>query len=314
MRLLSWALLLAGIICIAQQDRVSAYWQSRDSNYNINVTSSGGAYTGPGDVVSGAYAAWSFRAYNAAYATALGKIANICTPSDASCADVHSDTSGNFNLAGSGLTCNNSTSICTVKTLYDQSGNTNCTSSVACDVTNATISNRPVLLQNAVNGKWCMQLTSSSKQSLRSSTASGLAQAFTVSAVYEFIDNAAQSALFGDSSNIEVGNHRSTANDAFIYAGSAVPTATANASAFHAAQYVFNNASSDLYIDGSTNPGSLGSSTGIAVQNLSVGSQGGIGAGVVDPYNGVGCEVLVYPVGFSSGQKASMNSNQSAYY
>lgn len=39
--LLIWCLLLAGIFCIAHQERVSAFWQSRDSNYNIAI--SGGA-------------------------------------------------------------------------------------------------------------------------------------------------------------------------------------------------------------------------------------------------------------------------------
>lgn len=39
--LTAWALFLAGLICIAQQERVSAYWQSRDSNYNVAIASSG---------------------------------------------------------------------------------------------------------------------------------------------------------------------------------------------------------------------------------------------------------------------------------
>ena len=40
--LLIWCLLLAGIVCIAQSEHVSAFWQSRDSNYNQNVVSGGG--------------------------------------------------------------------------------------------------------------------------------------------------------------------------------------------------------------------------------------------------------------------------------
>ena len=106
-----------------------AYWQSRDSNYNLSIGGSPPSYTGPGDVVSGAVAWWGLRAYNGTYAASLGKLANICTPLDAVCADVNSDTSGNFNLSGTGaLLCNNSTSICTVKILYDQSGALSCSS------------------------------------------------------------------------------------------------------------------------------------------------------------------------------------------
>jgi len=40
--LLSWALLLGGIACIAQSERVGAFWQSRDSNYNQNIVSGSG--------------------------------------------------------------------------------------------------------------------------------------------------------------------------------------------------------------------------------------------------------------------------------
>jgi hypothetical protein len=83
----------------------------------------GGVFTGVLDIVPTAVAGWGLRAPSAAYATGLGKLANICTPSDALCADVNSDANGNFNLAGTpSLTCNNSTSICTIKTFYDLSG------------------------------------------------------------------------------------------------------------------------------------------------------------------------------------------------
>lgn len=42
--LLVWALLLAGIFCLAQQP-TKAYWQSRDSNYNIAISGGGGGVT-----------------------------------------------------------------------------------------------------------------------------------------------------------------------------------------------------------------------------------------------------------------------------
>ena len=45
--LLSWCLLLAGIVCIAQSEHVSAFWQSRDSNYN-NACAITGTCTGGG--------------------------------------------------------------------------------------------------------------------------------------------------------------------------------------------------------------------------------------------------------------------------
>src|SRR6266436_5012205 len=126
----------------------------------VDRADAGATYVGPGNVISGAVTFWGLRAYSASYASGLGKIANICTPLDAVCADVSSDVNGNFNLAAVGsLTCNNSVSICTVKTFYDQVG-TAC--SGPCDMTQATIANRPTLVvPGAANGcpttaKFCM--------------------------------------------------------------------------------------------------------------------------------------------------------------
>lgn len=35
----AWALLLVGIACLGLSERTSAFWQSRDSNYNVNIAS-----------------------------------------------------------------------------------------------------------------------------------------------------------------------------------------------------------------------------------------------------------------------------------
>lgn len=37
-----WLLLLAGIVCLSFSERTSAYYQSRDSNYNVAIASGGG--------------------------------------------------------------------------------------------------------------------------------------------------------------------------------------------------------------------------------------------------------------------------------
>jgi hypothetical protein len=57
--LLIWCLLLAGIVCISQSERTSAFWQSRDSNYNISI-STGGA-------LACSYTPITSATYNVAY-------------------------------------------------------------------------------------------------------------------------------------------------------------------------------------------------------------------------------------------------------
>lgn len=97
--LLIGAALLAGI-------PAQAFWQSRDSNYNVAI-SAGATYTGPGDVVSGATAWYGLRAYNAAYAATPGKSVNLRRASDNVACDVNVATTGGLGLTTA--TCNSST-------------------------------------------------------------------------------------------------------------------------------------------------------------------------------------------------------------
>ena len=74
------------------------------------------AYTGPGDVVSGALGWWGLRAYNMAYATGSNNAANIRRASDNSTMNIVILSSGAFDIAtantfaGTDATCSGSTS------------------------------------------------------------------------------------------------------------------------------------------------------------------------------------------------------------
>ena len=74
------------------------------------------AYTGPGDVVSGALGWWGLRAYNMAYATGSNNAANIRRASDNSTTNIVILSSGAFDIAtantfaGTDATCSGSTS------------------------------------------------------------------------------------------------------------------------------------------------------------------------------------------------------------
>lgn len=231
----------------------------------------GSSYIGPGDVVSGAVAWWGLRAYSAAKTGT--KIANVCNSGDANCADINSLSNGNFDVTtaqGSPLNCGGAGGTCTIKTLYDQSGNTNC-SAAACDVTNATAANRPTLVFNCINTSLpCMNFVRASSQVLTNSAGiSSQTQPNTFSYVALSPDNLNTYAVAGTGTSTTIGAS-STNNLVYEYSGSANFTATAAQNQTHSIQNIMNGASSELYIDGTgttpgTNPGTTAASGAINI-------------------------------------------------
>lgn len=238
-----------------------AGWQSRDSNYNQNIVAAGGGYTGPGDVITGAAAGYSFRAWTSAVRG--NNAVQVCNVGDAACANmVTNATTGDLTITTVGGTdC--SVSTCTVKTLYDQSGANRC-SSAACDATQATEALRPVFKTSCNGGKPCMQCTGSSSHKLLSANQTGsvdISNPFTL----EFAGqrNGAFTSLgtmlSAATSGVQHGYNSST-NQAFIFNGSTVVPGTASDSAYHSIGGLYlGSASSAVYVDGSSvatgNPG-----------------------------------------------------------
>jgi hypothetical protein len=111
----------------------------------------GASFTGMGDAKSGAKGHWGVIAYSAA--TRGSNMLELCNVGDAACANVATDaTTGlvsSTQVIG-GTTCGTTggVDVCTIKTLYDDSGANNCTG--ACDLVNATIGTRPVFVPNFV--------------------------------------------------------------------------------------------------------------------------------------------------------------------
>ena len=309
MRRIAFLLAIAAL-CFSQQS--SAFWQSRDSNYNKNVTAGGGGgYAGAGDVVSGAYAWWGLRAYNAAYATGLNKIANICTPADAVCADVNSDASGNFNLSGTGsLVCNNVGSICTVKTLYDQSGASSC--SGPCDLANATPGSRPTLLINCVGSLPCMSFLAASNQTVsKLSAVSSLAQPYTFSFVSERTANFSVNNTVFDSNGQTVWSFYGSSGNVMRMTTnvSAFGDATASDGAPHSFQQVYSGSSSSDLVDATAN---TGLPAGIASISTSIALGKTTGGG--SPMTGYIMEFGIWASAVSGGNQTSLATNQHAYW
>jgi hypothetical protein len=277
-----------------------------------NTASGGGSSAGfPGNVVSGSKGWWGFRAFSTAYATALGKIANICNAGDANCADVSSTSGGDFNVAtatGAPLNCGGAGGTCTIKTLYDQSGALACTGAVACDVTNATVAARPTLVLNCSGSLPCMACTATqSLSSVATFPGATIPQPNTVSTVSKRTSGVALSivadggALFGFDG----------ANTAALYAGAVADSAaTVTDNALHAIQYVLNDGNSTITADGS-------STTGLAPGNTinwGSGTRTTLLCNTANPFTGQVMEAGVWGTAFSATQQANMNTNQHLYW
>ena len=297
--LLAWCLLLAGIVCIAQSEHVSAFWQSRDSNYNIAISGGGGSYTGPVDVVASPFAFWGGQAMTAAYATAAGKGMNVCLASDVACGDLSFGSNGNLtdSLIG-GSDC--AIVTCTIHTYYDQTAGGNCSGS--CDMINTSEVNRDKLV---FSGGRAFGVCSNAGCGYTPASNSSLSQAFTISSVFQNTASA-QSTLWS-CNPIQIGYSQTAANQAYSYTnGSASMLATASDGALHAIQWILNTSSSILYVDGSSTSGSVGAlnCSGSQMSLLYF-----VGNGQVTNQGQFG-QLGIWTSAFSSGQQSAMNSNE----
>lgn len=293
---LSWLLLVAGVTLQSQ-----AYWQSRQQ-----VSVGPAVYAGPGDIASFAMW-WGLRCYSSTYA---GNVADVYAPADASHTLITCSAGGTLNqtLQALSVTC---ASSCTIKTLYDQSGNTVC-SATACDVTNATIANRPALTLSCIGSLFCATFTGSNSQVLQSANAMAtnfcpqpLSQSIVAKRTGAF--TTLSTILGSDGGQVQTG-FNSTANNVFIFAnGSIVPVSAAD-SAWHALQVVYNGTSSSVDVDGTTT-GSL--SPGIDGLNPGTGQKPSVGAAAAANFltgtfaeGGHICSTL------SGGNQTALNSQQ----
>lgn len=220
-------------------------------------------YTGPGDVVSGAKAWWGLRAYNSAKRGTAA--VNVCIPLDATCADLSTDATTGALVIGTigGSSC--SVVTCTVKTFYDQSGALYCSGSVACDLTQATIANRPVLTVScATTSKPC--LTWAAGQGFTAVAAIGTAftQPYSAMVVMQRTGAFTSSATgvgIGAAGQVQLGLLNS-ANTAFTFAN-AVNSTAASDSTWHVLQGVFSSlGTGNTSVDAASHVASNGSATG----------------------------------------------------
>jgi hypothetical protein len=261
------------------------------------------AYVGPGNLVSGATAWWGLRGYSSSYSTGSNPAALIRRASDGTTATINILSIGQFDVATAQTFCSGTT--CSIQTLYDQTGN-------GYNLTQATAADQPALTFNCFGFAPCMTFTGSSSQALVNSSFPELSQPYSVSAVVERTANftseqdfwgALSAGVFGS-----LAGFYAMTNSMVAYAGSAAmdwnPIAD---SVLHSAVFVFNAASSYLYVDGSslaasTNPGSAGTYSAVAM--------GGSYNQSTNYLTGYVAEMGVWPSGLNSTQANNIVANQ----
>lgn len=255
----------------------------------------GPSYTGPGDIVSGALWWAGLRAYSAA--TIGNNAVRIIRASDS--------TQQNFvTVSGGHLDYSSIATFLTatsgkIVTLFDQTGN-------GRDVTQATDANRPAYNASGPGGRAQIDFTKASNTSLANGTTITQSQVYTFVAAANHTSDAAQQSLLlaGLGANtIQLGYRFSADNQVFLYAGSNAG-ATASDGSFHALQGVFNGASSDMNVDGSTNTVNPGTA-GIANDGVYLGLTNGGG----QPFGGALLEAGIWP-----GSVTSLSANIHSYY
>jgi hypothetical protein len=300
-----------GAIYFATIVLVQAFWQSRDSNYNLSIAT-GAGYQGPGDITSGAIAFYSAgRAYNAAYAAAQSPVADLVdTATGLATCTLNVGTNGFANLTAvvcpTGAPTVSVTTFCTVThvgcsvtKLYDQTGTGN-------HVVQATLANMPALTFSAQNGLPC----AAGGATVRLQTAGNVVQAapFTRTAVVErtgsfttrqdITANAAASHL----------NFSAAANSVSAAAGTTVGLTAAD-SAFHALLAVASATAPLFAVDSSadtstSSQGSTSTSGALTVMNNN--------AGTFPFIAGLFCEGSLYPSDLNSSYQVMLANMRSA--
>jgi hypothetical protein len=290
MRILKLSILLA--VLLGAISPAAAWWQSIQQVAIAPPPS----YQGPGDVVAGAKGWWGLRCYNAAYA---GNVADVYAPSDASHTLITCSAGGTLNetLQALATTCAVS---CTVKTLYDQSGNGH-------DAVNAAPTLRPALVLSCLGSKYCMAFVKATSQSLIATAVGATNQPWTFSSV---ANRTGSTTSFQGSVSDQVGGFGlqfgNAVNTILTYAGGTGASESGIAdNAWHAIQSIGNGVSSVIDGDGTATTGNSNSG--------SLGANIVVGAGLAT-LDGRMTEAGLWGSGFTSGNRSAMCHNQFTYW
>lgn len=276
----------------------------RQLESELMVTTPVVSYTGPGDVVSGALGWWGLRAYSLA---SIGSNAVRLRETGGSTEqDFATVAGGGLNLAA--IAAFKGANNVFITKLYDQTGNGN-------DLVQATAIRQPQFLAGTLGTLPAIRYIVANPSALVTSTTFTQAQPFT------WITVAQRSGGFSTIANIMSAGPTSAdqwgpynaPNGWFLDTAAALMNySPVSDSAFHGLAVVPNGASTLIGVDGSllTPPFSPGT-TGLSADNLYTGTYID---DINNPFDGYSTEIGFWGSGFTSGQIASMSTNQHTYW
>lgn len=198
------------------------------------------AYSGPGNIVTGAAAWWGLRCYNSAYA---GNVADVWDSATGSITEtlITCSSGGIINTGSPTALATTCASGCVVKTLYDQSGALSC-GGAACDLTQATNSKRPAYIASTFGGKPGLNFVGANAQVLANATGFSFSEPFTVSIVLETNGDFTGFQRYMTAATNGCGVSHSTTATLQSLCTNLTSTAAASDSALHAVQFIQDNA------------------------------------------------------------------------
>lgn len=276
-------------------------WRLRQAQFNNSAYAPASvSYTGPGNVLSTAYAWYSpARAYTAAFATGGTAIMRLVDQAGANAIDINILSTGfaDVTAINNWVSANGVTTI-KVTTLYDQSGN-------GRDVVQGTLVNMPGLALNSTpTGTLpAIDFNVGTNPVLATAATYTQAQPLTGSVVINRNGTVGLGGVLGtNSAGGYLVQGTASANQVAI----AMPTqltATASDNAWHAINTLGNGASSAINVDGSETTGNAGTS-GFSAANIRLGRSG------ANPFFGLIAEAGFWAATSDSTIRGNLNSNQ----
>jgi len=308
-------LVVVWVLCSAQSPLLGFPPGTFSNRAALDAAAAPPAYTGPGDVISGAAAFWGLRGYTAAFS---GAVANICdAATGATCADA-TWAAGVLTLPTiGGSPCDNSVNICQVKTLYDQSGALACAGSTACDLTQATAALRPTLVvAGAANGCPatsfpCMAFVRASTQCLLKATSYTRVQPISVifTGIRTGNTTLAQQVVAANSAALAIG-WTTSADTIRISAGTGVNQASVVDNSWHAVQGIWSSSVGAISADGTTTTTNNGANA-FSSSSLVLGAQNT--TCTTSALDGKLVEAGIWPADITASI-AALNSNAHSYW
>lgn len=315
-------------LCLIATSAV-AFYQSRDSNYNIAIVASGG-YTGPIDINGAAFVLWSTRCGSTTFNN-LNVVDIVDTATGTTTGTrLQCLTGGNLSAVVSASACTfvtgNACSAlattcavsCSAKTIYDQSGGNKCTGAVPCNLTLGTGSTLPTVNTSFQNGKIGITFVNTNTNCMMSpALASTQAQPFTVSFTGKTTSSSASDNTFLENSSN--GNNMNAQLDAsggnVTWYNGLTGTAVASANNLHAIQLLYNSSTSSAYVDGTSTTGQNVFTAGLVAQSFDVGAKKSGGGADCNTsfWEGEFLEIGIW-ASDKTVNNSTINSNQHSYW